>query len=238
MHPPTKMAGFQAVIAAAPMPNWSLLCVRWFGTSWRYDAWQWWRQTWRNRARRQGFLLDVISHVNWSWRSTLSCGHHEAPLLAFNSLTATGARERQLFYKLHCWWLVTSPFFVRCQRLMARKIDDLFGLNCSIRCFYVACCFDELSRGSVLCLFNNGFKTAVSQRHNYIFWAKIDVRQGNTGQILAQWCCLMAYRVALDLPSWAMCSALYRLIRMAIKMACKGVAFVCHHRFHVLHNPS
>ena len=35
----------------------------------------------------------------------------------------------------------------------------------------------------------------------------------------------MASRVALDLPHWAMHSAPYRLIRMAIEMASEGGAF-------------
>jgi hypothetical protein len=72
---------------------------------------------------------------------------------------------------------------------------------------------------------NASFKTAVSQRHNSIFLAKIDdhdVHRGNTEQILAQWWHLMASRVALDLLSWAMHSALYRLIHMAIEMARKA----------------
>jgi hypothetical protein len=118
---------------------------------------------------------------------------------------------------------------------MARKIAVLFSLNHRIRPLYAACCFDELSRGFVLCLLNASFKTAVSQRHNLIFYAKIDdhdVRWGDTGQILAQWWCMMASRVALDLQSWAMCLVLYRLIRMAIKMASEVGAFVrCHHFF-------
>jgi hypothetical protein len=76
---------------------------------------------------------------------------------------------------------------------------------------------------------NASFKTAVSQCHNSIFYAKIndhDVRLGDAGQILAQWQRMLASRVALDLPPWAMCLALYRLIRMAIKMASKVGAFV------------
>ncbi len=36
----------------------------------------------------------------------------------------------------------------------------------------------------------------------------------------------MASRVALDLPYWAMRSAPYRLIRMAIEMASKSAAFI------------
>jgi hypothetical protein len=39
--------------------------------------------------------------------------------------------------------------------------------------------------------------------------------------------------VALDLLLWAMCSALYRLILVAIKMAGKLGAFVRYHRFFV-----
>jgi hypothetical protein len=76
---------------------------------------------------------------------------------------------------------------------------------------------------------NASFKTAVSQRHNSIFYAEIDdhgVRRGNTGQIIAQWRHMVASMVALDLPYWAMRSTSYRLIRMAIEMTSKGGAFV------------
>jgi hypothetical protein len=88
---------------------------------------------------------------------------------------------------------------------------------------------------------NATFKKAASQRHNSIFYAKIDdhgVRRGDTGQILAQWRHMVASRVALDLPYWTMRSILYRLIRMAIKMTSEGGAFVCHCRFYVSHNRS
>jgi hypothetical protein len=37
---------------------------------------------------------------------------------------------------------------------------------------------------------------------------------------------MVASRVSLDLPYWAMCSASYRLIRMAIEMTSEGGAFV------------
>jgi hypothetical protein len=87
---------------------------------------------------------------------------------------------------------------------MARKIAVLFGLNCGVPSFYATHCFDELRRGSVSCLLNASFKTAVSQRHNSIFYAEIDDhddRRGDTGQILAQWRRMMASMVALDLPS-------------------------------------
>ncbi len=124
---------------------------------------------------------------------------------------------------------------------MARKLALVFGFNHGVRPFYAACCFDVLSRGLVSCLLNASFETAVSQRHNSIFYAEIDdhdVRRGDTGQILAQWQRLMASRVALDLLLWAMRSALYRLIRMAIEMASEVGAFVQCHRLYVLHNRS
>jgi hypothetical protein len=116
---------------------------------------------------------------------------------------------------------------------MARKIAVLFGLNRGVRPFYSACCFDVLSRGSVSCVLNTSFKTAGSQRHKSFFYANIDdhgVRRGDTGQIFAQWWCVMASRVALDLLSWVICLALYRLICMAIEMASEVGAFVrcCH----------
>jgi hypothetical protein len=151
-----------------------------------------------------------------------------------------GGRDRPPFNELRA--RVVSPrIFVRCQRLMARKIAELFGLNRGVQPFYATCCFDELSRGSVLWLLNASFKTAVSQRHNSIVWAKIDDhddRRGDTGQILAQWRRLMASRVALDLLLWAMRSTLYRLICMAIKMASKLGAFVRCCRFFCLTNHS
>jgi hypothetical protein len=131
--------------------------------------------------------------------------------------------------------------FVLYQCLMVRKIAELFGLNRGIQSFYAACCFDELSRGSVSCLLNASFKTAVSQHHNSIFWAKMDdhdVCRGNTGQILTQWRCLMAPRVALDLLLWAMHLALYRLTTMAIKMAREVGAFVRYRRGFCLTNHS
>ncbi len=87
-HAPTNHDGrLPGCIAAAAMPNWLLLCVHRFGTSWRYDVWRWWQQTWRNRARRQGDLLNAISCVNRAWRLTLSYGCHEAPLPAFKHTT-------------------------------------------------------------------------------------------------------------------------------------------------------
>ena len=94
--------------------------------------------------------------------------------------------------------------------------------------FYEACGIDDVSRGSVSCLLNASFKTAVSQRHNSIFYAEIDdhnVHWGDTGQILAHWRRLMPSRVALDLLLWVMRSALYRLIRMAIEIVVDFSAF-------------
>ena len=104
--------------------------------------------------------------------------------------------------------------------MIARKLAVLFGFNPGIRPIY--CCFDDVNRGSVSCLLNASFKKLFSQRHNSIFYAKIEdlgVRWGDTGRILARLWRSVASRVTLDLPYWAMCSALYRLIRMTLEMA-------------------
>jgi hypothetical protein len=90
---------------------------------------------------------------------------------------------------------------------MARKIAELFSFNLSVQSFYTACCFDELSSGSVPCLLNASFKTVISQCHNLIFYIGIDehgVRRGNMGKILAQWRHPVASRVALALSYWGM----------------------------------
>ncbi len=155
-------------------------------------------------------------------------------------LTAMDAHERPLNNKLH-WWLVTSQMFVRYWRLMTRKIAVLFCFNRGIRPFYAACCFGELSRWSVLCLLNVSSETAISQRHNLIFYAKMDdhgVHRDNTGRILAWLQHPVASKVALDLLYWVMRSASYRLIRMAIEMASIVGAFVCCRRFFHLTNHS
>jgi hypothetical protein len=89
----------------------------------------------------------------------------------FNSSTAIGGYDRQLFNKL-CARLVSPLIFVRYQRLMARKIAELFGLNPGVQPFYAACCFNELSRGPILCLLNASFKTAVSHATTQFFEPK------------------------------------------------------------------
>ena len=78
-------------------------------------------------------------------------------MLLVNRITAIGAHERQLFDKL-LWGLLTSTIFVRCLRLIARKLAVLFGFNRGVRPFYAACCFDDVSRGSVSCLLNASFE--------------------------------------------------------------------------------
>jgi hypothetical protein len=42
--------------------------------------------------------------------------------------------------------------------LIARKLGELFGFNPGVPPFYAACCFDDLSRGFVLCVLNASFK--------------------------------------------------------------------------------
>jgi hypothetical protein len=107
---------------------------------------------------------------------------------------------------------------------MARKLAVLFDFHRGIRSFYAAGRFDELSRGCVSCLLNANFRKRFPQRHNSIFYAKIDdhgIRRGDTGPTVAS-------RVALDLLYWTMRLAPYtpyRLIRMAIEMARKADPF-------------
>ena len=137
-----------------------------------------------------------------------------------NSLTAMDGHNHPLFNEL-LWWFVMLTHFVHCYHLIARKLAVLFSFNWGVRTFYGARCIDKVSRGSVLCLLNASFGTAISQHHNSIFYSKINdhgVRRSVVGQILARWRSLVASKVALDLPYWAMRSALYHLIRMAIEM--------------------
>ena len=103
----------------------------------------------------------------------------------------------------------------------------LFGFNRGIRPFYAAHLFDDVSRGSVLCLLDASFEKRFPQRHNSIFYAKIEdhgVRWGDMGQILARLRRSVASRVAQDLPYWVMCPALYRLTCMALEMGCEAGA--------------
>jgi len=85
---------------------------------------------------------------------------------------------------------------------------------------------------------NASFEKGFPQHHNSIFYAKIEdhgVRWGDTGQIMAQSQRSVASWVALDLPYWAMRSALYCLTRMTYKMARKaGACFFCR-RFYVFY---
>jgi hypothetical protein len=75
------------------------------------------------------------------------------------------AHEQPLFDKLLCR-LVTSTIFVHSYGLIARKLGELFGFNRGVPPFYAARrCFDELSRGSVSCLFYISFE---KQFHNAI----------------------------------------------------------------------
>jgi hypothetical protein len=77
-----------------------------------------------------------------------------------NSLTAVGGHDHQLFDKL-LWCSVSSPIFVRCQCLIARKIAELFSSNRAMSQFYKACGINDVSTGSVLCLFAASLRGAV-----------------------------------------------------------------------------
>ena len=132
-----------------------------------------------NLMRQSADLLHPRTHASFAPMVTLPAagddyhvteyaGNSMTCLKLINSLTAIGGHDRPYFYKLRAR-VVSLRIFVRSQRLIARKIAELFGLNRGVRPFYADCCFDELSRGSFSCLLNASFKTAVSQRHNSIF---------------------------------------------------------------------
>ncbi len=86
---------------------------------------------------------------------------------------------------------------------MARKKAELFSFNRGVRLFYATCRFDELRRGSVLCLLNASFKTGDFTLPQLNFLRQNiddhDVCHGDTGQILTQWRRPVASRVDLDL---------------------------------------
>ena len=65
-----------------------------------------------------------------------------------NSLTAMVSYMRPLFFELRAS-LITFRIFVRCQRLIARNVAELFSSNRGVSHFYAACRINELSRGSV-----------------------------------------------------------------------------------------
>ena len=158
----------------------------------------------------------------------------------FNSLTAKGGHDRPLFDKL-LWCLVISPIFVCCQRLIARKIADLFSSNRAMSQCYEACGIDVMSRGSVLCLFAASFGGAAFTATTLVVCDETDdlgSRRVDTVQKVARWRHPVASHVAQDILHRAMCLVLQRWIDKAIKTASKGGAFVCHHRFVVVHNLS
>jgi hypothetical protein len=119
--------------------------------------------------------------------------------------------------------------FVCSQHLIAKKIAELIGFNVGIWPFHAACCFNELSRGSILCLLNASFETAISQCNNLIFYAKINyhgIRRGDTGQILAWWQRPVALSVAMDLLHQAMRTSLHWRIAWSSSWSAKVVYFL------------
>ncbi len=102
-----------------------------------------------------------------AWFCWLSLPHPPAPLwkglakvdfkwFIVNSLTAIHSLASIILRAS----LVIGYFndFVRCYCLIARKLGELFRFHHGIPLFYTACHFNELSRGSVLCLFNASFE--------------------------------------------------------------------------------
>jgi hypothetical protein len=160
--------------------------------------------------------------------------------LILNSLTAKDGHGRPFFDKL-VWCLVRSPIFVCCQRLIARKIAELFSSNSAISQFYEDCGINDESRGSVLFSFATSFGGAVFTATTLVVCANTDDPggcQGDTVQMVARWRRPVASNLAQDVIHWAMCLVLQRWMTNAIETASKGGAFVCHHQFVVVHNLS
>jgi hypothetical protein len=89
--------GIGAVGAAALMPNWLLCHVVRTATSMGNDAWQRRGQNWRNKTVRLVFIHEGTSCINQSWQSSLSYGHHGAPLLAFKHTTISKHTMEQVY---------------------------------------------------------------------------------------------------------------------------------------------
>jgi hypothetical protein len=87
--------GMGAVSAAASSPNW-LFCrdVR-AATSLGNDAWLRRRRNRRKKSGSRQFLQQVSSFLDRTWRSSLSYGHHGAPLPAFKHMTISKHTMRQ-----------------------------------------------------------------------------------------------------------------------------------------------
>jgi hypothetical protein len=68
--------------------------------------------------------------------------------------------------------------------------------------------------------------------HRCVVDCRTGVRGSNTEQVAAQWWCLVASNMALDILHRAMLHEALQCLRMAIKMACNGGAFIhCHRLF-------
>jgi len=93
--------------------------------------------------------------------------------------------------------------------------------------FYEACGIDDVSRGSVLCLFAASFGGAIFTATTLVVCAKTNDPGGcrsDMVQIVAQWQRPVASNVAQDVLHRAMCLVLQRWIAKAIERASKGGA--------------
>ena len=110
----------------------------------------------------------------------------------------------------HFWQasVVISNFtnFFRCQYLIARKIDELFGFNHGNWPFYAACFFSELNSGSVSHHLNASFGKQFHDTTTRLFTQKL-MSLASTRAIQAEYLpnggIRWLSRVALDLPYWA-----------------------------------
>ena len=63
----------------------------------------------------------------------------------------------------------------------------LFGFNLGVPAFYAACHFDEMSRGSVLCLFNTSFENRFHNAATRFFTPKL-MTMASAGAIRGEYC--------------------------------------------------
>ncbi len=114
----------------------------------------------------------------------------------------------------------------------------LFLPNRGVSPFYAASCFNELSRGFVLCLFVTRFGRAALIATTSFLCAKIDDPRGRRGDrvpTLAGWRRPVASNLAQDVLHQAICTVLCWRITMAIKMTRERRVFFHHCWFVVAH---
>ena len=98
--------------------------------------------------------LQMINHYIGVCQETIACFIVDRPLFA---ICRDGERKRR---SARCTFWCEQSLSINVTESLPEDKDDKgydFNLNRGGRPFYTACCFDELNRGSVSCLFNASF---------------------------------------------------------------------------------